>query len=59
MIPSAVAGSSLASSLSLLTSLGQSNPTTMKVNMKIVRETPEGIARIGDILTDLLSGKAP
>ena len=59
VIPSAVIGSSLAPSLGLFTSLGQSNPTTMKVNMKIVRETPEGLARLWDVLTDLLSGKAP
>lgn len=58
-IPSKVLGSSLASSLSLFTPLGQSNPTTMKVNMKIVREVPEGMARLGDSLTDLLSGKPP
>lgn len=59
VIPSAILGSSLASSLSLFTALGQSNPTTMKVNMKIVREIPEGMARLGDLLTDLLSGQAP
>jgi predicted flap endonuclease-1-like 5' DNA nuclease len=59
MISSAVIGSSLASSLGRYTSLGQSNPTTMKVTMKIVRETPEGLARLGDVLTDLLSGKTP
>jgi len=57
-IPSAVIGSSLAPSLCLFTSLGQSNPTTMKVNMKIVREIPEGMARVGDVLTDLLSGQS-
>jgi len=59
VIPSAVVGSSFASSLSLFTTLGQSNPTTMKVNMKIVREIPEGMARLGDVLTALLSGQAP
>lgn len=59
VIPSEVIGSSLATSMGLFTSLGQSNPTTMKVNMKIVRETPEGLARLGDVLTDLLSGKTP
>jgi len=56
VIPSAVLGSSLASSRSFFTSLGQSNNTTMKVNMKIVREIPEGMARVTDTLTDLLSG---
>ena len=59
IIPSKVLGSSLAPSLSLFTNLGQSNPTTMKVNMKIVREIPEGMARLGDTLTDLLIGKSP
>ncbi|MFX0203076.1 MAG: DUF4332 domain-containing protein [Candidatus Hodarchaeota archaeon] len=58
-IPSKVLGSSMAPSLSLLTTLGKSNPTTMKVNMKIVREVPEGMARLADSLTDLLSGKPP
>ncbi len=56
-IPATVLGSSLAPSLSVFTPLRQSNPTTMKVNMKIVRETPEGMARLGDTLTDLLSGR--
>lgn len=58
VIPSAVLGSSFASSPSLFTTLGQSNPTTMKVNMKIVREIPEGMARLGDTLADLLIGKS-
>ncbi len=57
-IPSAMLGSSLSGSLSLFTALGQSNPATMKVHMRIVKEAPEGIARMGDLLTDLLSGKA-
>ncbi|MDJ0736058.1 MAG: DUF4332 domain-containing protein [Nostocaceae cyanobacterium] len=56
-IPSAVLGSSLATSLSRFTTLVESNSTTMKVNMKIVREVPEGMARVGDILTDLISGQ--
>lgn len=49
---------SLSSSLSRLTSLGQSTPVMMKVNMKIVSQVPEGMARLGDILTDLINGKA-
>ncbi len=56
-IPSTVLGSTLAGSMSVFTALGQSNPTTMKVHMRITKETPEGIARMGDLLTDLLSGK--
>lgn len=49
-------GSSLAPSLAVFTPVGQGSPTTMKVNMKIVRETPEGLARLGDLLANLLSG---
>lgn len=56
MIPSGVLGSSLASSRALFVPIGRFNPPTMKVNMKIVRELPEGIARVTDTLTDLLSG---
>lgn len=59
VMPSAAIGSSSASSLCLFTTLGQSNPTTMKVNMKIVKEIPEGMARLGDVLADLLSGQTP
>lgn len=58
-IPTKVKGTSLAPSLSLYTPLAQANPTTMKVNMKIVRETPEGLARLNDLLTDLLSSQTP
>lgn len=50
--------SSLASSLSHFTPSGQSAPATMKVNMKIVSQVPEGMARLGDILADLVNGKA-
>lgn len=57
-IPSSVLGSSLASSRSVFTSLSESNPTTMKVNMKIVSQVPEGMARLNDLLTDLLSGQS-
>jgi hypothetical protein len=56
VISAGVSGTSLVSSRSLFTPLGKSNPTTMKVNMKIVREIPEGLARITDALTDLLNG---
>ena len=55
-IPRAALGSSLAPSLALFTSLGQSNPTTMKVSMRIVREIPEGTARVIDTLADMISG---
>jgi hypothetical protein len=58
VIPSEVIGASLSQSMALYTPLTQSNPTTMKVNMKIVKEIPEGMARIGDLLTDLLSGQS-
>jgi hypothetical protein len=58
VIPSSVLGHSLAPSLGLIAPLGQSNPTTMKVNMKIVKEISEGVARLGDLLTNLISGQA-
>jgi len=58
IIPSPLLGTTLAPSLSLFTKLSQSNPSTMKVNMKIVREIPEGMARIMDILVNLLGGRA-
>jgi predicted flap endonuclease-1-like 5' DNA nuclease len=58
VLPATVTGVSLAPSLAMFSPLGPSNPTTMKVNMKIVRETPEGMARLGDLLTDLLSAQA-
>ena len=57
MIPSKALSVSLAPSLSSFTSLSQSNPTTMKVNMKITREIPEGMARLGDLMADLLMGR--
>jgi len=58
-IPAPVLGSSLAPSLGFFTPLSESNPTTMKVSMKIVRQVPEGMARLGDLLTDLLAGHTP
>ena len=48
---------SLAESPAVLGSLNQASSTTMKVHMKIARDTSEGIARINDLLTDLLSGR--
>lgn len=56
-VNSAAEGSSLAPSLAAFTPVGQTSPTTMKVTMKIVHETPEGLARVGDLLADLLSGR--
>jgi hypothetical protein len=56
-LPQAVRGPSLAESLGLFTPLGQTNPTTIKVHMKIAREMPEGMARMGDLLADLLSAR--
>ncbi len=50
---------SLASSLSAYTTLGESKPATMKVHMKITRDTSEGMARLRDVLADLISGKPP
>ncbi len=57
-LPSTVAGVSLAGSQSIFTPISQTNPTTMKVHMKLKKEIPEGAARVTDLLTDLLSGKA-
>lgn len=57
IIPSKAIGTSLASSLALLTSPEKSNPNSMKVNLKIVREIPEGMARLTDVLTSLMSGQ--
>jgi predicted flap endonuclease-1-like 5' DNA nuclease len=48
---------SLAGSLAAISGPAQSNPGTMKVQMKIVKEVPEGIARMTDMLSDLLSGR--
>jgi len=53
--PSTIQGSSLSGSMALFTALGQSNPTTIKVHMKITRVMPEGMARVEELLTDLLS----
>jgi len=53
-----VPGSSLSGSLSMFSAVGQSSPTTMKVHMKITKEKPEGMARLGDLLADLLSARA-
>lgn len=55
---SAAGSSSLAPSLAAFTPVGQTSPATMKVTMKIVHETPEGLARLGDLLADLLNGRA-
>jgi predicted flap endonuclease-1-like 5' DNA nuclease len=58
-VPPAARGSSLSASLALFTARGQSNPapSTMKVNMKIIRQIPEGMARVSDMLVDLLSAR--
>jgi predicted flap endonuclease-1-like 5' DNA nuclease len=55
-VPGAVRGISLAPTLGLFAPPGAENPTTIKVRMKITREVPEGMARLGDILADMLSG---
>jgi Protein of unknown function (DUF2589)/Domain of unknown function (DUF4332) len=48
---------SLASSLAVFTPLAQSASTTMKVNMKLVQQAPEGLAKLGDVLVDLVSAQ--
>jgi len=52
----AIETTSLAPTLAFLSPPGAKNPTTMKVNMRIVNEQPEGMARLGDVLADMLSG---
>jgi hypothetical protein len=56
-IPEVVRGYSFAPTRAIYTPLSKSNPTTMKVNMKILRETPEGVTRVTDILTNLLKAE--
>src|SRR5256886_4610053 len=55
-LPAAVSGPSLSGSLSLFSSASPQGPA-MKVQMRLVRDRPEGLARVGDILTDLLGGR--
>ncbi|NOZ58959.1 MAG: DUF4332 domain-containing protein [Euryarchaeota archaeon] len=57
-VPAAVRGVSLAPTLALFAPPGAANPTTIKVKMKITRDVPEGMARLGDVLADMLSGRA-
>jgi Protein of unknown function (DUF2589) len=54
-----VPATSLASSLAVFTPLGQADSTTMKVNMKLVQQAPEGLAKLGDILADLVTANKP
>ena len=58
-IPGAVRDVSLAPTLGMFAPLGATNPTTIKVKMKIAREVPEGMSRLGDALADMLSGRTP
>jgi hypothetical protein len=50
-------GPSLAGSPAILGTFAQTKEALMKVHMKIVRDTSEGLARTNDLLTDLLSGR--
>lgn len=60
MVPAGAKATSLSKSRAVFAPLGAANHTTMKVNMKIVREVPEGLARLGDLLADaMVGGKAP
>ena len=56
-VPAEVRGPSLAGSPALLGSLTGNDGAGMKVHMKIVRDTSEGLARTNDLLTDLLNAK--
>jgi predicted flap endonuclease-1-like 5' DNA nuclease len=57
LIPEGVVGSSLAPTLALFSPPDKSNPTTIRVKMKIRSESPEGMSRLGDLLADMLSGR--
>jgi hypothetical protein len=48
---------SLAGSLARYTPLSGDPATTMRVSMRIVQTAPEGVARLDDVLVDLLSGR--
>lgn len=41
----------------LTNALSRNLPPTMKVNMKIVERVPEGMARVNDLLADMLHGR--
>ncbi|UEX79917.1 DUF4332 domain-containing protein [Spiribacter halobius] len=56
--PGALA-TSLAASRAYLGRRSASGPGNMKVSMRITSEPAEGLARLGDLLTDLLSGREP
>jgi len=56
-LPGVVRAESLAPTLAFLSPPGAKNPTTMRVKMRIVNEQPEGMARLGDVLADMLSGR--
>lgn len=56
-IASAAGGQSLAASPARFATPGQGNGPMMKVTMKIVQETPEGVGRLQDLLADLLNGR--
>ncbi|WP_457554663.1 DUF4332 domain-containing protein [Candidatus Pyrohabitans sp.] len=52
-----VRGSSLAPTLGIFSPAGKSNPTTIRVKMKVKREEPEGMARLWDVLAGMLGGR--
>jgi predicted flap endonuclease-1-like 5' DNA nuclease len=55
-IPKKTLGYSMVRSTARYTPMQATNPTTMQVRMKIIRETPEGLARITqDLLSQLIS----
>lgn len=57
-VPSKILGSSFASSSAMFTSLAQPSSINMKVNMKIVRDVPEGMSRFSDALIGLMGGRS-
>ncbi|MHB0926096.1 MAG: DUF2589 domain-containing protein [Gallionellaceae bacterium] len=42
----------------LTNSQSRNLPPTMKINMKIVERVPEGLARVNDLLADMLQGRS-
>lgn len=51
-------GPSMADSQAVFSTANLSSAPTMKVTMKIVKDTPEGLSRVVDLLADLLSGSS-
>jgi uncharacterized protein DUF2589 len=55
-LPAEVTGPSLVSTLGIFATQTPVGPA-MQVRMHLLKDTPEGLARVGDVLTGLLSGR--